>query len=407
MKLQGKSKKDLEQDKVHGLLEAKDFRGAVIAGTGFGKSRVGVRAAMACIERELESDSLLKRKALILVPFEHLKDRFSKEITTLFGEDSLKYFHFECYASIRKLDPDNYCITVCDEAHLGLTELCAQYYAKQSGPLVMMTATEPEDPIYRLRMFDLVPLVYSISIDECVKQGFVAPYHIVCASVEFTKEETVLYGTVNRNFGHWKGKLGFSPFDMATTIIRYKSKYSSDNIAAALGFFRAIRQRKNLVDHAANKIQLSVDLAQLIKGKKLIFGGDNQFTDQIASAVEGSSVYHSKISEKKRLAALDDFRTGRSNVLCSTKALNQGLDIPDASIGIVCGLTSKALTMIQRIGRLVRIDPNDPLKSGLIVIAYVKDSQEHKWLNSALEGMDPSNVTWTEANSYIERLKEI
>jgi superfamily II DNA or RNA helicase len=34
------------------------------------------------------------------------------------------------------------------------------------------------------------------------------------------------------------------------------------------------------------------------------------------------------------------------------QALNQGFDIPNANIGIICGLTSKALSMVQRIGRL-------------------------------------------------------
>ena len=405
MKLQGKSKKDLEQDHVHELLEKSNFRGAVVAGTGFGKSRVGVRAAMACVLLEIASNSLLNRKALILVPFEHLKDRFSKEIVQMYGEEALKHFHFECYASIRKLDPSNYCITVCDEAHLGLTDLCEQYYSKLTGPLIFLTATLPEDPIYRFRLLNHVPLVYSISIDECVKRGFVAPYHIVCVSVELTDKETALYATVSKNYGYWSGKLGFQPFDTATYILRNQKVSGKDELLAALGFFRAIRQRKLLVDHAENKIVLCKEMMDIVPGKKLIFGGDNAFTDKISAAIEDSAVYHSKISPKKRIQAIEDFRTGKVTALCSTKALNQGLDVPDVSSGFILGLTSKILTMVQRIGRLVRIDPNDPQKSGLIVIVYVKDSQEHKWLNSALLEMDSSNITWTSAKEYLEELR--
>ena len=73
----------------------------------------------------------------------------------------------------------------------------------------------------------------------------------------------------------------------------------------------------------------------------------------LSDFIPGAVVYHSKKTKKQNNEALEGFKNGKSNILCSTKALNQGLDIPDATIGIICGLTSKALTMIQRVGRLV------------------------------------------------------
>ena len=73
--------------------------------------------------------------------------------------------------------------------------------------------------------------------------------------------------------------------------------------------------------------------------------------------------------------------------MCSTKALNQGFDVPDANMGIVCGLTSKSLPMIQRVGRLIRFQED---KIGEIIILYIKDSQEEKWLLSAVKNL--SNV---------------
>ena len=82
--------------------------------------------------------------------------------------------------------------------------------------------------------------------------------------------------------------------------------------------------------------------------------------------------------------------------MCSTKALNQGFDVDGAELGIICGLTSKALTMIQRIGRLLRYKEN---KIGKIVIVYVADSQEDKWLKNAIKGF--SNV------KYIRDIKKL
>jgi ERCC4-related helicase len=45
--------------------------------------------------------------------------------------------------------------------------------------------------------------------------------------------------------------------------------------------------------------------------------------------------------------------------------------------------------MIQRVGRIIRFQEN---KVGKIVILYVKDSQEEKWLKSSVKSLN--NVTW-------------
>ena len=92
---------------------------------------------------------------------------------------------------------------------------------------------------------------------------------------------------------------------------------------------------------------------------------------------------------KERKKALKRFKEDDVNILCSTKALNQGFDIPNANIGIICGLTSKALSMVQRIGRLIRYEEG---KTGKIYIIYVKDTQEEKWLNKSVA--DLKGVKW-------------
>ena len=99
--------------------------------------------------------------------------------------------------------------------------------------------------------------------------------------------------------------------------------------------------------------------------------------------------YHSKMTKKQRNLSLEKFNEGSVCVLCSTKALNQGFDVSSAEIGIICGLTSKALTMIQRIGRLIRYQEG---KIGSIYILYVKDSQEEKWLKNSVKSLD--NINW-------------
>lgn len=387
-----------------------DYNGSVIAGTGFGKTRVMVNAILSKLDKNRSS------KALVLVPFDHLKDRFRDEFDKIIGKKTSaivceEMVQFECYASIGKLKASDYEIIVCDEVHLGLTDKCIILYEEAKNakvPMAFCTATRPEDIVYHNRMVQYAPVVYEITLDECVKQGFVAPYHITCIGVELSDEEKKKYKTVNANFGYWKGQLGgFNAFDQARLVLANKRAYQKHDIEAALGFYRAIRQRKKIVDHAENKIPAAEAFTRANPGRSLVFGGDNDFTDMLSDYIAGSVVYHSKKTKKQKEAALESFKTGESNILCSTKALNQGLDIPDATIGIICGLTSKALTMIQRVGRLVRIDPKNPKKTGKVVIMYVVNSQEQKWLENALRNTPSQNVSWVLGKDYFIPTDEV
>jgi ERCC4-related helicase len=54
--------------------------------------------------------------------------------------------------------------------------------------------------------------------------------------------------------------------------------------------------------------------------------------------------------------------------------------------------------MIQRVGRLLRLSDKD--KVGEVIILYVKDSQEEKWLENAIKNL--SNINWIDGiSSYI------
>jgi superfamily II DNA or RNA helicase len=245
-----------------------------------------------------------------------------------------------------------------------------------------MTATPPENVGYKLELFKLAPIVYTITLDECADKGLVAPYEIICAPVELTFGEMLEYDAVQADFVKHKMWLGPEAFDMAKFFIANKQCSSEEKFHAA-GFYKAIRERKRIVDTAHNKISKFKAIVKANSKEKIItFGGLNEFTDQLAESVSPlAEVYHSKRTKKERETALKRFKEGDINILCSTKALNQGFDAPDANIGIICGLTSKALPMIQRIGRLIRYKKG---KTAKIYIVYVKDSQEEKWFKKSI-----------------------
>jgi len=379
--------KDKEQKKALNAWAKAGFCGSVIAGTGFGKSRIAVLA----IDHILKQNSRSNNKAaLILVPTIQLQAQFVDEFDK-WNVDSSKV-DIMCYQTAYKLTGHHYDIVVCDEIHLGLSEEYRKFFKNNIyDSLLCMTATLPEEEEYKNILMKIAPVIYKISLDECVSLGIVAPYIIECVPVKLTITEQAEYKHVNNTFVKWKYALGhFDAFDNAKSIIKNSNASPQDKKAAAL-FYKAIRERKAIVDFAANKI---VEFQKLVLSnlnkKILVFSGANKFTDDLCKAAFPLALaYHSGKTKKQKETALQKFRDNEINVLCSTKALNQGLDVPDANMGIICGITSKSLSMIQRVGRLLRFQEG---KIGKIIILYVKDSQEEKWLKQSVKNLN--NVIW-------------
>ena len=369
------------------------FKGSIFAGTGFGKSRVGILAVGETLKRNN------KANALILVPTTQLQDQFTEEFHKWGYTNCIDRVDILCYQSAYKLLGQHYTIVVCDEIHLGLSPEYRKFFKYNTyDRLLCMTATLPEDEEYREKLLELAPMVFSLSLDKCVSLGIVAPYSIYCLPIKLTEQERKDYKAINNKFIYYKYALGqFDAFNEAKKILGNIHSHPDDK-AAAVGFYRSIRQRKSIIDFAENKIETFKSLVNTNKDKKILaFGGANDFTDKLCDSVKPlSGAYHSKKTKKQKEKVLKDFEDGTISVLCSTKALNQGFDVPDANFGIICGLTSKSLSMIQRVGRLLRFQEN---KTGNIVILYVENSQEEKWLKNAVRLM--KRVNWIEDISDI------
>ena len=373
--------KDQKQRDALNRWASSGARGSIIAGTGFGKSRCGVLATKWALRKG--------GKALILVPTTQLQVQFAEEFEKWGVGDLLDNVNIMCYQSAYKLVDQHYDIVVCDEIHLGISPEYRRFFQNNTYDMLLcMTATVPEDDEYRNYLMKLAPIRFHLSLDECVALGLVSPYEIVCIPLELNEEDKKEYKAAQLKFVRSKYLIGeFDSFTAAKLIL---AKKMQGDMGAAKRFFQAIRERTNVINHAGVKIDKAKELVkEHADSKILIFTGSNKFSDAMAESLD-AFVYHSGLTKKQREKSLEDFRGQSNAVLCSTKALNQGFDVPDASIGIIAGLNSKSLPMIQRVGRLLRLSTAG--KIGKIYIVYIKDSQEEKWLKNAVKTLN--NVTW-------------
>jgi len=129
-----------------------------------------------------------------------------------------------------------------------------------------------------------------------------------------------------------------------------------------------------------------VDLArqELEKGSKIIIF--TQFKRQAEEIAEklGAFLIHGDIDKDKRLRALEAFKRAKSGVLVVTSAGDEGLDIPDANVGILVSGTGSRRQFIQRLGRLLRPGPGKTAVLYEIVVSGTSEVAQSRRRREAL-----------------------
>jgi superfamily II DNA or RNA helicase len=76
---------------------------------------------------------------------------------------------------------------------------------------------------------------------------------------------------------------------------------------------------------------------------------------------------------KERHSILDQFRSGAYPVLVASRVLNEGVDVPEASLAVVLSGTGSNREHVQRLGRILRPRPN---KRAKLIEVVSKDTLE-------------------------------
>lgn len=117
-------------------------------------------------------------------------------------------------------------------------------------------------------------------------------------------------------------------------------------------------------------------------------GGFNELTKKYTVEYEVKK----KIGVKKaKQKTLDDFDKKTFQVLCTARALDEGFDVRDIEIAIVCSATSKQRATVQRNGRALRFVEG---KTAKIINLYIKNTQDETWLKRRQKG--ETNIRWIE-----------
>ncbi|MCK9548639.1 MAG: DEAD/DEAH box helicase [Sphaerochaeta sp.] len=159
-------------------------------------------------------------------------------------------------------------------------------------------------------------------------------------------------------------------------------------------------KRRSLVYEAPQRIDCAFDLISLLSEEStiIIFAERIEQSEALYEALSGQmgntvAMYHSQMGDVARTLALRRYRMKEVRILVSCKALDEGLDIPSADVGIVIASTSEQRQRIQRLGRILRKDEGKGTAS-LFYFSLLDTVEDTTLLSDERGEIEEMHLTW-------------
>ena len=376
--------------------------------TGAGKTYMAIAAAESVIKHHPG-----KTCVRVVVPTVSLALQWKRDISSYFFERSLLSNDIGLYYGTVKSSPERlftiyvvnsarnsisshilndmdhgiHTVLICDECHHYSSPKNANIFSfrksarfnKDLYHSIGLSAT-PYNP-----RFDevLVPAlgreIYRYYFEQAKNDNRINDFAVIETAINLSGDEAVEYGkitdSINRVYARMIAGNKFlkelSREEAFHIIFEYAAQDPESLFAS---YVNLVLERRNLIYNAQARTQC---VTSIISGspqneKIILFSERIDLADKLYSELRdiyGRSVirYHSEIDKHLRKEYLDLYRIGEARILVTCKALDEGLDVPDTSVGIIVSGSSVNRQRIQRLGRILR--PSD--SKGMSVLYYI------------------------------------
>lgn len=252
-----------------------------------------------------------------------------------------------------------------------------------------LSATLPAGQTRRYLASVLGRKIYHYGMAEASRGRTICPCDIYHISLAFRADEQEAYEELSEQISILYRKLlcaipslgqlnQAELFEQLRSLLGNKDRKIAENASL---YMNLTYKRKSLVCLASSRCACASDLVQRLdtKEKILIFSERTAQADELyfllqKSCPEKAGRYHSKMGEQANKNALERFRSGSLRILITCKAIDEGIDVPDASVGIILSGTSAQRQRIQRLGRIIR--QKDMKERAALYYLHIKDSSE-------------------------------
>jgi len=325
----------------------------IVGPTGAGKTFIALKAI-----------ELLNEATLIVVPTlelidqwrRHLLREFNLEVGTLGGgEEQIEALTVSTYdsATLRAEQIGNkFRFLVFDEVHHLPAPTYSQIAEMYIAPYRMgLTATyEREDGTHKALNRLIGGKVHEIDVTRLVGKHL-STYVYEKVLIDLTPQENENYRREYAVFTNYLKSRGItirSPNDFQKFIMRTgRDPLARKALLSRNNALRIVLNSEAKIDVLGKYLTLNSNL------KSLIFTRYNELVYKISRRFLIPAITH-KTPKDERREILDKFKKGFYKSIVTSQVLDEGIDVPDASLGFILGGTGSSREYIQRLGRLLR-----------------------------------------------------
>jgi len=328
-------------------------RGILVLPTAAGKTYIA-----------LEAINLLKTQCMIVAPTLDLVDQWKRRVAECLGveagivrggESNVRMITVSTYDSAylqADLLGNKFMLIIFDEVHHLASPSYMQIAEAYVAPYRMgLTATyERIDERHKLLPQLVGDQVYSVEVDELAGEHL-SPYVYEKVYVDLAPDDKRLYDSemaVFRNYHKEKRITLRNPRDFQRFImITGRDQRARE---ALLSRNRALKLALN----SEKKLNLLAEqFNEHTNNKAIVFTLHNDLVYLISRRFLIPAITH-QTPKDERKEILDKFRSGQYKTIVTSQVLDEGIDVPDASLGYIVSGTGSTREYIQRLGRLLR-----------------------------------------------------
>ncbi len=328
-------------------------RGVVVLPTGAGKSYVGQMAI-----------EMVQRSTLVVAPTIDLMNQWYDLLCAAFGEqvgligggyyelqDLTVTTYDSAYNHMDRLG-NRWGLVIFDECHHLPGEMYSHAAEMCLAPYRLgLTATPERSDGRHVLLEELIgPLVYLKGIKE-LAGDYLAEYVTERVTVALTPEEETEYKQARGTFYNFVVDHGIVLDGLAGwhRFVR-ESARSRQGRQAMLAHQRS---KKLALGTSAKLRTLDFLLKKHARERVIIFTSDNDTVYAISAAFLIPAITH-QTPTKERKAILEGFNRGDYLALATSKVLNEGVNVPEASVAIILSGSGSIREHVQRLGRVLR-----------------------------------------------------
>jgi superfamily II DNA or RNA helicase len=297
------------------------------------------------------------------------------------------------YSAFRYVDvlAPHFSLLIIDEVH-HLPADKFKFIAENSYADLRMglSATVVREDGRHVELFPLMGgIVYAKTLQELAERGYIAPFDVITRRVSLTPEERTRYRELLEKFKKLAHGREFKQL--------VEDAKKGDIIA-----MEALKIRSELRELIANSERKIEEIKKIVneelaKGSKILIF--TQYVEQAKRIAEALNTYCivGELDENTRKMRLESFKSGVVRVLVLTTVGDEGLDIPDANVGIIATGTGSKRQFIQRLGRILRPVPGKEARLYEVIVKGTYEEAESKRRKEALKALFEQLVSFSDS----------